>query len=668
MKKLARIFAIILSLAVTASASGASLDWLGGGADNAWNTSGNWSSGDTDPSGDALYFDATDMTILGTVNGVLDQDYAVGSMRFENLSPTADQGHTIEIGSGKSLTVSGNLGVGHYWTPPWPDNANENYVTAMFTGGGEMRVFGDLRVENSGASDKPATLDVSGLSQFTVDSNTSIKIGGRNNGYGILKLAENNTLRTPTLDLPGTGTSWAWPKLNQVLLGQQNTINADLIRLAGDNLNGEIRFQDGLTDPVAVLRDRSGTGRANLRVGDIRTTFHRDIVGTADFSGGSVDAMLGDLYVGIGEESDNDKVESVTGVFTMTAGLVDAEDVLIGRIADLGHASPHWTTGTVNIDGGLFTASLITLADDDSFDPTPVDPRPSHDNVRGTINLDGGTLAAGTIQKGDGNGTVELNFTTGTIANPGGADSTIAPGVPVTLLAPGAGSHVFDVEASQQITVQSVIEESGGVFGFTKSGDGKLVLEAANTYTGDTTVDAGMLAVDGSIQSDVLVNGGMVGGDGTIDGAVMVGGAGAVSAGGSPGELSITGDLDVLGSLVVELGGTDKGVTYDFVQVGGVATLDGVVDVDFVDGFLSSIGHSFDILQADGGISNGLETLAFDFSDAMNGHSWRPSIIPLGGGAELLRLQAVPEPSAVGLLLLGVASMVLGRRRSPRRS
>jgi trimeric autotransporter adhesin len=117
-----------------------------------------------------------------------------------------------------------------------------------------------------------------------------------------------------------------------------------------------------------------------------------------------------------------------------------------------------------------------------------------------------------------------------------------------------------------------------GSSGLTKQGAGQLVLSAANTYTGTTTVVAGVLRVDGSQGgSPVAVDAGA-----TLEGTGTVGSitstSGTVSPGdGAPGVLTDVGDLtlDSGSTFAAALNGDAAGTGYGQVQVAGQVNLGG---------------------------------------------------------------------------------------------
>ena len=142
-----------------------------------------------------------------------------------------------------------------------------------------------------------------------------------------------------------------------------------------------------------------------------------------------------------------------------------------------------------------------------------------------------------------------------------------------------------------------------------KSGAGHLVLTGDNTFRGPTTVNGGLLTVNGSLASAVTVNAnGTLGGSGRIAGLTANSGA-RVAPGNSIGTLNVAGDVTFApgSTYAVELSPTSS----DRIVAGGTATVSGAtvsLALENSPTLLSTteaqslLGHQYDILQAAGGI------------------------------------------------------------------
>ncbi|MGB6082427.1 MAG: autotransporter-associated beta strand repeat-containing protein, partial [Xanthobacteraceae bacterium] len=164
-----------------------------------------------------------------------------------------------------------------------------------------------------------------------------------------------------------------------------------------------------------------------------------------------------------------------------------------------------------------------------------------------------GHVAASQIGFGDGVGTLVFNHT--------GANYTFATPLLRTPFGTGTGTHRIDHLAGTT-----------------------LLSSDSSTFDGITTISGGKLLVNGQLGGTINVaSGGLLGGSGTIRGNATV--DGTLSAGNSPGTLTINGDLTLHGgsTSVFELntpgvaGGTGASGN-DLVKVGGNLTLGGTLD------------------------------------------------------------------------------------------
>jgi autotransporter-associated beta strand protein len=188
-----------------------------------------------------------------------------------------------------------------------------------------------------------------------------------------------------------------------------------------------------------------------------------------------------------------------------------------------------------------------------------------------------------------------------------------APGVTIGSLEGSGivflGNNNLTVGSRNNSTLFSGVIQDGG--SLTKIGPGTLTLSGVNTYTGATTVNAGKLAVDGSIMSAVTVNGGgTLGGSGTT-GSVTVNSGGIVAPGGSQ-TFHINGNYaqNADGILKVEVAGTDPNASAHL-DITGSATVNGTLEVRFVNGVLPVSGQVTKVLNVAGAFAGSFAQIIF---------------------------------------------------------
>ncbi|RMS39672.1 hypothetical protein ALP66_03702 [Pseudomonas amygdali pv. photiniae] len=144
-----------------------------------------------------------------------------------------------------------------------------------------------------------------------------------------------------------------------------------------------------------------------------------------------------------------------------------------------------------------------------------------------------------------------------------------------------------------------------------KSGAGRLILQGANTYRGDTLVNGGLLSVNGSLVSAVQVNaGGTLGGNGQIGGLTARSG-GIVAPGNSIGTLQVNGDVTLQpgSTYAVELSPTasDRIVATGSATVSGAnmtLALENATPVALSSAPIQSVvGRQYNVLQAANGVN-----------------------------------------------------------------
>jgi uncharacterized protein with beta-barrel porin domain len=227
----------------------------------------------------------------------------------------------------------------------------------------------------------------------------------------------------------------------------------------------------------------------------------------------------------------------------------------------------------------------------------------------GTLTIDG----AGILSCGSGPGNC---VTGGTGANTGSAfgSGIFVQGSALTF---GAGNYtIADVIADQNgsggATAGDGFGGTGGQGSLVKNTNGLLTLIATNTYTGATTVNGGVLIVNGSIATSSLtsINGGALDGTGIV-GNLQVNSGGTFQPGlATPGQsMTVAGNLAFASGAIYMVTLNPTAATFANVTNGGTTTINGGTVIAFFTAG-SYVAHQYDIIHSAGGLNGSFTTLA----------------------------------------------------------
>jgi len=279
--------------------------------------------------------------------------------------------------------------------------------------------------------------------------------------------------------------------------------------------------------------------------------------------------------------------------------------------------------------------------------------------ISGGVNMTGGTIASSSMQWNFTDLNTLASSTTSTVS--GALNLRGDGGYSTMVINVANGAAETDLLISGNIT--------GGP-GITKRGAGQLVLSGANSYSGNTIVEAGSLVVDGSIANattTTVQSGATISGSGSVGSLTVESGA-FINPGNSPGILTVNGAYNQAGTLVAEITGLTAGSQHDQVVVNGTVSLTGSLTANFTTGSYALndmifllVNDSNDVIS---GIFTGLNQGAtvtsyggFDWIISYNADSTTSSFT----GGNDIALRAIPEPSAS--LLAGLGALALLRRR-----
>ena len=476
--------------------------------------------------------------------------------------------------------------------------------TATVNTGGTLRLsIGDATGYGTG-SDRISVMNLAGgtLNVNTTSNQTASNLAITMTGGTISGITNSN------LDLFNNGTS-----ITSLASATSSVISIPKLGLRQDNSTFTVAEGSAEPDLVvsSVLWDSDGTGNnALIKVGagTMVLSASNTYTGNTTINGGVLElTATGKLYNGGWNNS---------AVVTVNAGgtwrMPDYSYAGVGQLADYAQTRVI-SGGTIEVTGGTQNSGQDFTVDADG----------------GTFRYSPANTADVLTLRGNNNSDITLN-----------------------------GSLTFDTVGN--ITVDDPADANSGIIAGTgsliKTGSGTLTLNAANTYTGATTVAAGTLVVDGSIASSSLTTvnaGATLMGSGTV-GATTVNGT--LAPGNSIDTLIINGDLVLAGTSDFEI--DPNGVLADLADLAAVSgnlTYGGTLNVTNIGGAFSW-GDTFNLFDWAGALTGNFTAV---YLPTLTNPAWSwQNNLTLDG-----TITVVPEPAATLGLALLLSGALLRRRR-----
>jgi autotransporter-associated beta strand protein len=260
--------------------------------------------------------------------------------------------------------------------------------------------------------------------------------------------------------------------------------------------------------------------------------------GANTYTGGTI-ITLGTIQLGVANAIPSISSVDITGTLNM-AGLSDTIDALTGAgiVNNASAGTPTLTVGGNNGSGtfgGVIQNTVGTLSLAKTGSGTEI--LTGANTYSGTTTFNGGFLNAGSADSPGSAGPFGSATSAGSMVFSGGTLQYSAANQNdySARFSTASGQAISIDTAGQAVTFATALTSSGG--SLTKTGNGTLTLTAAETYTGNTTVNGGTLALidSGALSTSSTVN---VGAGGTFD----------VSALASPYTLSGSASLKASGT------------------------------------------------------------------------------------------------------------------------
>ena len=609
-----------------------------------------------------------------------------------------------------------------------PVAVNSGATLQLDVGGGTNEVIpnssavtvnGSLNFASGGGTETIGSLAGSGTVSSVVGGNYSFVIGGSdsttfsgviNNGSGTVSLTKSGT---GALTLSGTSTYSGTTTISNGTLQVAGLLGGGNYGAAISN-NASLAFSNSASQTLSGVISGSGTltkaglgtltlSQANSYSGGTTITGGTVQISAGGSAGGST-AGLGTGTVSIGSGAQvtywlsNTNAHTIFNAFSLSGGTLYTEDganTFSGQVALASGASTISSRyeDTITLSGGLAGSGnvLFTQAGGTGGGAAPTFVLSGTGANTGTVRVSGslnGTVTKLRVANVNALQSATLDMATGDV---GTVEFTV-PATNTYALGGLQGSRNLSIGANslsvggngQSTTYSGVLTGSGGL---TKVGGGRLTLAGANTFSGTTNVQAGDLAVNGSIVGSLSVASlASLSGTGTVGGNATI--AGTHSPGNSPGAQPFNGNLTYEAGAVVnwELVGNTTGApgtNYDQILLptgnltfSGSTTLalsfnSGGSGVVWADPFWN-VNRAWMIYDLSGGTTNSLSNLGLGGSllDSLNQPLSPTSrgyfTTSLDGQDVVLNFTAVPEPSTWAMALAGLAcgGWMMRRRNS----
>lgn len=160
---------------------------------------------------------------------------------------------------------------------------------------------------------------------------------------------------------------------------------------------------------------------------------------------------------------------------------------------------------------------------------------------------------------------------------------------------------IINRDNSAQTTFAGSIQDFSDIIPtfLVKTGAGTQILSGANSYTGLTTIQEGVLAINGSLVGDVIIDSaGTLKGSGTINGTVT--NAGTIAPGQSIGAITVGSYVNNGATYEVEVNGAGQS---DLIHALSTATINGGTVTVIAQDFKFNAPQTYTILTADAGVT-----------------------------------------------------------------